>query len=81
MHASVNHTELDITIQDVRMALQDCGALAPEKVYEDQLYDDEEDMRGVEDFIKWITGKANMEIRRVALEGADGKEDYLSGMI
>jgi len=36
-------------------------------------------MRGVEDFLAWITGKANREIRRVALEGADAaKEDYLA---
>jgi len=80
MHASINHTELDITVQDVRMAMQDCGALAPEKLIEEELFDGKEDMRGVEDFIAWVTGKTNHEIRRVALEGADaGQEDYLSG--
>jgi len=79
MHASINHTELDITVQDVRMAMQDCGALAPEKLIEDELFDGKEDMRGVEDFISWIVGKTNREIRRIALEGADaGQEDYLS---
>lgn len=83
-HASLNHSEpelsLEIWLQDVRMAMQDCGALAPEKVLEEQEFDGEEDMRGVEGFIAWATGPSNREIRRVALEGADGaKDDYLTG--
>jgi len=78
-HASVNHTELEITIQDVRMAMQDCAILGPEKVIEDQEFEGEEDMRGVEGFIAWATGKPNREIRRVALEGTEGlQEDYLA---
>jgi transcription initiation factor TFIID subunit 3 len=80
MHAAINHNELQISVQDVRMALQDCAALAPENVFEDGEFDGEEDMRGVEDFIGWITGKVNREIRRIALDGDDGKEDYLAGM-
>jgi len=61
--------------------MQDCGALAPEKILEDEEFEGQEDMRGVENFLAWITGKANREIRRVALEGADaGREDYLAGM-
>lgn len=80
-HASINHTELDISIQDVRMAMQDCGALLPERVLEEQDFDGEEDTRGIEDFLAWVTGPGNQEIRRVALEGGDGaKEDYLTGM-
>jgi transcription initiation factor TFIID subunit 3 len=80
-HASVNHTELEITIQDVRMAMQDCAILGPEKVIEDQEFEGEEDMRGVEGFIAWATGKPNREIRRVALEGTEGlQEDYLAGL-
>lgn len=72
---------LQISIQDVRQAMQDCGALTPEKVLQDQEYDGEEDMRGVEGFLAWATGRANKEIRRVALEGPDGaKEDYLTGL-
>jgi len=78
-HASINHTELEITIEDVRMAMQDCGALVPEKVPEAEVLDGEEDMRGVENFMAWTFGKVNREIRRVALEGADGTaEDYLT---
>jgi transcription initiation factor TFIID subunit 3 len=80
-HASINHTELEISILDVRMAMQDCGALAPEKVLEEQLFDGEEDTRGMESFLAWATGVGNREIRRIALEGGDGtKEDYLTGL-
>jgi hypothetical protein len=83
-HASVNHNEpelsLEISIQDVRMAMQDCGALIPERVLEEQEFDGEEDTRGVDAFVAWAMGKVNQEIRRVALEGSDGaKEDYLTG--
>ena len=81
-HATINQTELEITVQDVRMAMQDCGALAPEKVLEEQEFDGEEDIRGVDDFLAWATGAGNREIRRVALEGGDGaKEDYLTGLL
>jgi transcription initiation factor TFIID subunit 3 len=80
-HATISHTELEITVQDVRMAMQDCGALAPEKVLEEQEFDGEEDTRGVDDFLAWAMGAGNREIRRVALEGGDGaKEDYLTGL-
>lgn len=77
-HAAINNDELEASIQDVRMAMQDCGAIAPEKIEEDEDFDGEEDMRGVENFLAWTTGKVNKEIRRVALEGGDGKEDYLT---
>jgi transcription initiation factor TFIID subunit 3 len=80
-NAAVNHTETEITVQDVRMAMQECAVLAPERTLEDQEFDDEEDTRGVEAFLAWVTGKANQEIRRVALEGSDGlQEDYLAGL-
>jgi transcription initiation factor TFIID subunit 3 len=79
-HAAVNHTELEISIQDVRMAMQDCAVLVPEKMLVDQEFDGEEDTRGVDAFLAWAMGKANREIRRVALEGGDGlQEDYLAG--
>lgn len=80
-HASVNESEYEITITDVRQAMQDCGALLPERVFEEQLFDGEEDTRGVDAFLEWATGKENQEIRRVALEGVETmKEDYLTGM-
>lgn len=83
-HAALNHTDpelaLEISISDVRMAMQDCGALAPEKILEEQEYDGQEDLRGVEGFIGWAMGPRNHEIRRVALEGGEGaKDDYLTG--
>ncbi len=60
--------------------MQDCGVLMPEKVLEEQEFDCHEDARGVDAFLAWAMGKANQEIRRVALEGSDGaKEDYLTG--
>lgn len=78
-HADLNHADLDITISDVRMAMQDCGALMPEKAIEEQEFYGEEDMRGVEGFLAWAMGEGNKEIRRIAL--ADGGEDYLTGML
>lgn len=62
--------------------MQECGALLPEKVIEDQMFDPDEpeDTRGVDAFIAWATGPENTEIRRVALEGGDGsKDNYLAG--
>jgi transcription initiation factor TFIID subunit 3 len=79
-HSSLNHIELELSIEDVRMAMQDCGAIAPEKILEEQIYDGEEDARGVDAFLEWAMGPENKEIRRIALEGSDdGKEDYLTG--
>jgi hypothetical protein len=81
MHAQLNGNEYEITIPDVRMAMQDCGMLLPEKVLEEQEFDGVEDTRGVEAFIAWAKGTENREIRRIALEGPDGaKEDYLTGL-
>lgn len=84
-HAAVNHSEpelgLEISLQDVRMAMEDCGVLYPEKVIEDQIYEGEEDMRGVDNFLEWAMGRGNREIQRIALEGGDGsKDDYLTGL-
>ena len=80
-HSMLNDGELEISIQDVRMAMQDMGALAPERLLEDQEFDGEEDTRGVDAFIAWAMGKENGEIRRIALEEGEGvKEDYLTGL-
>lgn len=40
---------------------------------------EEEDMRGVEAFLRWATGPVNREITRVALDGDDEAADYLDG--
>jgi len=80
-HAELNHGELEICITDVRMAMDDCGAFAPEKVLVDQVFDGEEDTRGVDAFLEWATGPENKEIRRVAMDsGDDSKEDYLTSL-
>ena len=87
-HASLNQVEqqpglqlgLEVSITDVRMAMQDCGALIPEKVVEEQWSDGQEDARGVDLFVAWAMGKVNEETRRVALEGNEGKEDYLTSL-
>ena len=79
-YSNSNHPELELNVQDVRMAMQECGALAPEKILEEQIYDGEEDTRGVDAFLEWAMGPENKEIRRIALEGGEeGKEDYLIG--
>ncbi|KAI0998343.1 hypothetical protein K3495_g9853 [Podosphaera aphanis] len=79
-YASLNHAEpalvLDVTIQNVRMAMQNCGTLGPEAMLEEQDYAGVEDTRGVDDFIAWATGPVALEIRRIALEGND--ENYLT---
>ncbi|KAI9744577.1 MAG: hypothetical protein M1818_002106 [Claussenomyces sp. TS43310] len=81
-YAHVNHSELEISIEDVRMAMQECGILIPEKVIEDQDYEGEEDTRGVDCFIAWAMGPANKEIIRVALEGADDDAgNYLDALM
>ncbi|RKF62651.1 Transcription initiation factor TFIID subunit 3 [Erysiphe neolycopersici] len=82
-HASLNHSDpelaLEISIQDVRMALQDCGALGPEMMLEEQESREIEDTRGVDEFIAWAMGPNAQEIRRIALDGTDeAKEDYLT---
>lgn len=48
------------------MALQDVGALFPQLSGMEEQARGEEDMRGVEAFIGWCMGNANLEIRRVA---------------
>lgn len=81
--ADANHPDdLEICVTDIRMAMQACGVLGPEVILEEQGFGDaeQEDMRGVENFIDWAMGKENREIRRIALEGMDeGAEDYLTG--
>lgn len=71
-----NHNEYHPTIQDVRMALLDVGALRPQmSVLEERAkgsVNDNgqtvpyEDMRGVEGFLNWAKGPSNREIRRIA---------------
>jgi len=55
-----------VTITDVRMAMQDAGALSPQISEMEEQIQGEEDMRGMEAFIAWCTGDAAKEIRRIA---------------
>ncbi len=84
MHASLNQDDpelsLELSIEDVRMAMEDCGALPPENMLEG-MDTGKEDTSGVDAFLAWAMGSVNKEIMRVALEGSDGsKDDYLTGL-
>lgn len=71
-----NHDDYVPTIQDVRMALLEVGALRPQMsaleerakgaVKINRRMVPFEDMRGVEAFLNWARGPASREIRRVA---------------
>ena len=91
-HAYTNHNELSPTITDVRMALQDVGALWPQKTLLEEDIAGQEDMRGIEEFLAWMTGEEHREIRRIAgleeteagivgINGPTEKEDFLMGRI
>jgi transcription initiation factor TFIID subunit 3 len=77
-------------LEDIYQALQDAGALRPQLREWEEDWAGEEDMRGLESLIGWITGPAHREIRRVAgfvpSEGdmidpdAAEKEDYLTAL-
>ncbi|KAI0022940.1 hypothetical protein F4780DRAFT_730746 [Xylariomycetidae sp. FL0641] len=55
------------TVRDVRLALEECGALWPVPVAEAGAKDAvRDDTRGVDDFIAWATGRKNQRIRKVA---------------
>lgn len=55
-----------ITVTDVRLALQDVGALYPQLGVMEEQVRGEEDMRGVEAFVSWCIGPGALEIRRIA---------------
>ena len=89
-HAILNHNDSTPSIMDVRMALQDVGALRPQISDMEEQFRDEEDVRGVEAFISWMEGEGNKEIRRIAgfaasegevveVEAVEEKEDFLTG--
>ena len=90
-YSMLNHNELTPTIMDVRLALQDVGALRPQISITEEQCKGEEDMRGLELLLKWIKGDGNREIRRiaglapsegemVALDAGEEREDFLSGI-
>lgn len=89
-NAWLNHDDMIPTITDVRMALQEVGALYPElSPLEEQLHYDD-DMRGMQNFINWIEGDTHKEMRRIAgllrtpgelvdIEAGAYREDFLTG--
>jgi len=90
-HAANAHPEdPSPVLEDVYQALQDAGALRPQLREWEEDWQDEEDMRGLESLIGWITGPSHREIRRIAgfvpsegdMVDTDSieKEDYLTAL-
>ena len=93
LHAAQNNEfGAQPTLVDVRMALEDCGALWPHRDFSPEELDggDDEDTRGVDEFIRWAKGKKNLRIRKIAgldkpvvtseeSEVEERETDYLSG--
>ena len=90
-HALLNHHEDTLEIVDVRSALQDLGAFEPQRSIMEEQCNGEEDMRGIENFVGWLKGEGNREIRRIAglapsegelltLEASEAREDFLTGI-
>ncbi|KAK3945353.1 hypothetical protein QBC46DRAFT_372018 [Diplogelasinospora grovesii] len=81
LYASLNGSTDEPTVVDVRMALQRVGALLPEKGENEQEHMGVEDMRGLEEFLSWIAGPVNKEIKRIALDSVEeGAHDYLTAL-
>ncbi|KAL1964816.1 hypothetical protein VTN77DRAFT_6318 [Rasamsonia byssochlamydoides] len=90
-HAMNSHPDDPVpNLDDIRLALQDAGALRPQMRDTEETWRGEEDLRGLEAFLSWFLGPVNREIRRIAgfvpSEGdvidADSleKEDYLTAL-
>ncbi|KAL6873226.1 hypothetical protein J3F83DRAFT_732531 [Trichoderma novae-zelandiae] len=76
-NAANNHGDAgDYDVVDVRMALQEVGALLP-----DQAWRREEDMRGVEEFIGWFTGARMREMMEMGSGDTESDAtDYLAAL-
>lgn len=81
-NAFTTHNSFVPTIQDVRLALSEAGALFPQMGAGEEGMKDAveveggemvpfEDLRGVNAFVEWAQGDANKSIRRVAGFGGD----------
>jgi len=71
------HAEPDIV--DLRLAMEDCGILLPDVVFEQEEFRGVEDTRPVDDFVLWAAGPKVREMKRVALDGEEDT-DYLNSM-
>lgn len=80
-HAAHNQGDsADFTIADIRMALQDAGAIMPERVPTEEMWRGEEDLRGVEEFMAWFAGQRMKEMMEVGSgDGETDATDYLNG--
>jgi transcription initiation factor TFIID subunit 3 len=75
------HNTFVPTVQDVRLAMMEAGALVPQMSTTEESLGGEvevegrmvpfEDLRGVQAFVNWAQGPVNKEIRRVAGFGDD----------
>ncbi|RSL94003.1 hypothetical protein CDV31_014486 [Fusarium ambrosium] len=81
-HAAHNQGDsADFTIVDIRMALQDAGALMPERLPAEELFHDKEDLRGLEEFIAWFAGQRMKEMMEVGSgDGEMDATDYLNAL-
>ncbi len=62
------------------MAMADMAQFSPQMSIEDEItLEGGEDPRGVEEWVKWATGDANKEVRRVGL--GEGNEDFLEQLM
>ncbi|KAH6997780.1 hypothetical protein BKA56DRAFT_566085 [Ilyonectria sp. MPI-CAGE-AT-0026] len=81
-HAAHNQgNSADFTVVDIRMALQDVGALLPERVETEQEWRGDEDLRGVEEFVKWFAGQRMKEMMEFGNgDGESDATDYLNAL-
>ncbi|EFY88644.1 hypothetical protein J3458_003370 [Metarhizium acridum] len=71
----------DYTVVDVRLALQEVGALLPEKTATEQSWLGEEDTRGVDEFIEWFSGQRMTEFMEIGIgDGEIDATDYLNAL-
>lgn len=79
-HAAHNHGDaMDFDLVDVRLALQDAGAMLPERAFTEQMFRGE-DLRGVEEFIAWFGGARMKELMETGKgDGEVDATDYLNG--
>ncbi|CAM1507069.1 Fc.00g067100.m01.CDS01 [Cosmosporella sp. VM-42] len=81
-HATHNRGDsADFTLVDVRLALQDAGALMPERVFTEEMFTGEEDLRGVEEFVRWFAGQRMKEMMEFGNgDGESDATDYLNAL-
>lgn len=72
----------DFSIIDVRLALEDAGALLPSKNSDNDEWRGDEDARGIEGFISWFSSQRMKELMEFGnSEGDSEATDYLNGML